>query len=90
MARGTHLRQEPLAIPKGQVDPSDVEVDDLQLDTRDALVFENRIFHTAAPNLGDRVSKVFMYRYGYCRMKQDVYLEKPDAARLAMADPITR
>ena len=29
MARKTHLREEPLAIPKGGVDPSDVEVCDL-------------------------------------------------------------
>jgi hypothetical protein len=43
MARGTHLRQEPLAIPKGRVDPSDVEFYDLQLDAGDALFFENRI-----------------------------------------------
>jgi ectoine hydroxylase-related dioxygenase (phytanoyl-CoA dioxygenase family) len=90
MARGTHLRQEPLAIPKGQVDPGGVEVYDLQLDAGDALFFENRIFHTAAPNLSDRVSKVSMYGYAYRWMKQDVYLENPDAARLAKADPITR
>ena len=69
MARGTHLRQEPLAIPKGQEDPSDVEFYDLQLDAGDALFFENRIFHTAAPNLSDRVSKVSMYGYAYRWMK---------------------
>jgi ectoine hydroxylase-related dioxygenase (phytanoyl-CoA dioxygenase family) len=90
MARGTHRRQEPLAIPEGQVDPGDVEVYDLQLDAGDALFFENRIFHTAAPNLSDRLSKVSMYGYAYRWMKQDVYLENPDAARLAKADPITR
>ena len=65
MARGTHLRQEPLAIPKGQVDHSDVEIDDLQLDAGDALFFENRIFHTATPDLNDRVSKVSMFGYAY-------------------------
>jgi hypothetical protein len=31
-----------------------------------------------------------MYGYAYRWMKQDVYLENPDAARLAEADPITR
>ena len=61
----------------------------MQLDAGDALFFENRIFHTAAPNLSDRVSKVLMYGYAYRWMKQDVYLENPDAARLAKADPIT-
>jgi hypothetical protein len=90
VARGTHLRQEPLAIPKGQVDPSDVKVYDLQLDARDALLVENRIFRTAVPNLSDRVSKVLMYRHTYCWMKRDVYLENPNAVRLAKADPITR
>jgi hypothetical protein len=33
--------------PEGAVDPSDVQVYDLQLDARDALFFENRIFRTA-------------------------------------------
>ena len=60
MARGADLRQEPLAIAKGQVDPGDVEVYDLQLDAGDALFFENRIIHTAAPTQSDCMSKVLM------------------------------
>jgi ectoine hydroxylase len=90
MARKTHLRQEPLAIPEGGVNPSDVEVCDLQLNAGDALFFENRIFHTAAPNLSNRASKVLMYGYAYRWMKQEVYLEKFDPAVLEKADPITR
>ena len=90
MARKTHLRQEPLIIPKGQVDPSDVEVCDLQLDSGDALLFENRIFHTAAPNLSSRTSKVLIYGYAFRWMKQEVYLENCDPALLEKADPITR
>jgi ectoine hydroxylase-related dioxygenase (phytanoyl-CoA dioxygenase family) len=89
MARKTHLRDEPLAIPKGEVDPSGVEVCELQLDAGDALFFENRIFHTAAPNLSKHASKVLMYGYAYRWMKQEVYLENPDADLLAKADPIT-
>jgi ectoine hydroxylase-related dioxygenase (phytanoyl-CoA dioxygenase family) len=89
MARKTHLRGEPLAIRKGEVDPSDVEVCDVQLDAGDAMLFENRIFHTAAPNLSDRTSKVLMYGFAYRWMKQEVYLENPDAGLLAKADPIT-
>ena len=54
------------------MDPSDVEVYDLRVDAGDVLVFENRIFHTAAPNLSDRVSKVLLYGYAYRWMKQDV------------------
>jgi ectoine hydroxylase-related dioxygenase (phytanoyl-CoA dioxygenase family) len=90
MARGTHLRNEPLAIPKGEVDPSGVEVCELQLDAGDALLFENRIFHTAAPNLSDRTSKVLMYGYAYRWMKQEVYLEGLDGELLEDADPIMR
>ncbi|MCI0590603.1 MAG: phytanoyl-CoA dioxygenase family protein [Gammaproteobacteria bacterium] len=90
MARGSHLRTEPLAIPKGQVDPPDVEVCDLRLNGGDALLFENRIFHTAAPNRSNRVSSVLMFGYAYRWMKPEVYLDVPDKRYLDKADPITR
>ena len=90
MARGTHLRTQPLVIPKGEVDPQDVEVCDVRLNAGDALFFGNRIFHTAAPNLSDRTSKVLMYGYSYRWMKPEVYLEHPNPEYLAKADPITR
>jgi phytanoyl-CoA dioxygenase PhyH len=90
MARGTHRRTEPLAIPKGQVDPSDVEVCDVRLNAGDALFFENRIFHTASPNRSDRVSKVLLYGYSYRWMKPEVYLDIPDKRYLDKADPIVR
>jgi ectoine hydroxylase len=87
MARGTHLRPEPLAIPKGEVDPLGVEVCDLKVNAGDALFFENRIFHTAAPNLSNRTSKVLMYGYAYRWMKQEVYLDG-SKKQLEGADPI--
>ena len=90
MARGSHLRNTPLALPKGQVDPADAEVCDLRMNAGDALLFENRIFHTATPNRSNRVSKVLMYGYSYRWMKTEVYLEIPDRQYLAKADPITR
>jgi ectoine hydroxylase-related dioxygenase (phytanoyl-CoA dioxygenase family) len=90
MARGTHLRTEPLQIPKGQVDPIGVEVKDLRLNAGDALFFENRIFHTAAPNRSDRTSKVVIYGYAYRWMKPEIYLESPDEQQLLTVDPITR
>jgi ectoine hydroxylase-related dioxygenase (phytanoyl-CoA dioxygenase family) len=90
MARGTHLRTEPLKIPKGEVDPTDVEVKDLSLKAGDALFFENRIFHTAAPNRSRRTSKVVIYGYSYRWMKPEVYLETPDEQQLLTVDPITR
>jgi ectoine hydroxylase-related dioxygenase (phytanoyl-CoA dioxygenase family) len=72
------------------VDPLDVEVCDLQLNAGDALLFENRIFHTAAPNRSDRTSKVAIYGYAYRWLKPEVYLESPDEQQLLQTDPITR
>jgi ectoine hydroxylase-related dioxygenase (phytanoyl-CoA dioxygenase family) len=54
----------------------------------DALLFENRIFHTAAPNRSNRVSKVLMFGYAYRWMKPEVYLEVPDKKLLDKADPV--
>lgn len=90
MARGSHLHNEPLRIPKGAVDPVDVEVCDLQLKAGDALFFEHRIFHTAAPNRSDRTSKVVIYGYAYRWMRTEVYLESPDEQQLLQVDPVTR
>jgi len=89
MARKSHLLEGPLEIPKAQVDPRDFEVCDPKLNAGDALLFDNRIFHTAAPNLSDNVSKVLIYGYAYRWMKPEVYLEQPDPALLANVDPIT-
>lgn len=89
-ARGSHLSSEALAISKGQVDPKNWEVCDLKLNAGDVVLFENRIFHTAAPNLSARVSRVLMYGYAYRWMKPEVYLDTPDERLLAKADPITR
>ena len=90
MARWTHLRQEPLVIRRGESDPEGVEVCDLRLDAGDALLFENRIFHTAAPNRSDRVSRVIIYGYAYRWMKPEVYLDPPDERHLAGANLILR
>ena len=90
MARGSHLRSTPLVIPEGRVDPVDVEVCDLELDAGDALLFENRIFHTAAPNSTDRASKVVIYGYAYRWMKQEVYLDSPGTDLLWETDLITQ
>ena len=90
MARGTHVREVPLVIPKDTVDPQGIEVCDLKMDAGDALLFENRIFHTAAPNRSDRTSKVVIYGYAYRWMKPEIYLDPPDPERLAGADLIAR
>lgn len=92
--RKSHRREEPLAIPKGGIDPPPVdsgeEVVDLQLNAGDALLFENRIFHTGSPNRSNRTSRVVMYGYAYRWMKTETYLEVPDPRVLAKADPVTR
>lgn len=90
LARKSHLRTEPLAICKGQVDPDGVELCDLKLNAGDAFLFENRLYHTAAPNLSGRTSKVLMYGYAYRWMKPEIYLESPDERELWQADPVTR
>ena len=90
MARGTHLRTEPLVVPRGGVDPSGVEICDLKLNAGDALLFENRIFHTAAPNRSNRVSKVVIYGYAYRWMKPEVYIEFSAKTGLDDVDPISR
>jgi ectoine hydroxylase-related dioxygenase (phytanoyl-CoA dioxygenase family) len=89
MARGSHLRTKPLTILKDQIDPTDVQVCDLRLNKGDALLFENRIFHTAAPNRSDRISRVLMYGYAYRWMKPEVYLDVPDKRYLEKSDPVT-
>ena len=90
MARGSQRKTTPLALPKGQVDPLDVEVCDLNVNAGDAILFENRIFHTATPNRSNRVAKVLMYGYSYRWMKTETYLEVPNKQQLAKADSVTR
>jgi len=90
MARTSQLRTHPLVIPKGQVDPPDLEVCHLDMNAGDALLFENRIYHTATPNRTNRISKKVMFGYAYRWMKPEVYLDVPDERLLEKADPITR
>jgi ectoine hydroxylase len=90
LARGSHQRTDPLVIRKGAVDPEGVELCDLQLAAGDAFIFDNRLFHTAAPNRGNRTSKVLMYGYAYRWMKQEIYLETLDEACFKQQDPVTR
>lgn len=90
MARGSHKKNTALALPKGKVDPTDVEVCDIKMNAGDALLFENRIYHTATPNRSNRTSKMLMYGYAYRWMKTEVYLEVPDKGLLGKADPVAR
>ncbi|NKB66460.1 MAG: hypothetical protein GKR89_05325 [Candidatus Latescibacteria bacterium] len=89
MARGSHKNAGPLAIPAGAADPPTLV--DPQLKAGDAILFENRTFHTAAPNLSQRTSKVVIYGYAYRIMKTDQYLDPPDDRVLQRVhhDPIS-
>lgn len=89
-ARKSHLRSEALPVPRTRVDPADTELCDLVLDAGDAVLFENRIFHTATPNRSNRVSRALMYGYAYRWMKPEVYLDVPNEQLLKQVDPITR
>lgn len=90
MARRSHLDQEPLKIPEEEVDPIGKDICELKLNAGDAVLFENRIFHTATPNRTDRIAKRLIYGYAFRWMKQEVYLDPPDENLLKKSDPITR
>ncbi len=62
-APGSHLMSTPLPIPRDTIDPE--RTVDLCLNAGDVFLFENRIFHTAAPNLSKRTSKVLIFGYSY-------------------------
>ena len=63
LAPGTHLLPTPLPLAPGEVDPPNAT--ELMLRKGDAFLFENRLFHTAAPNLSARISKVIIFGYSF-------------------------
>lgn len=90
MARGSHLKDEPVVIPEGALDPPDEDVRELKLRRGDVLLFENRVYHSRSPNLSGRASKVLMYGYSYRWMKPETYLNVQGAPWFEGADPIRR
>ena len=90
-ASGSHLLQTPLPIPRGAVDPHGTV--ELCLNPGDAFLFENRVFHTSAPNLGDHVSKVIILGYTYRWMggrREAMQAVQPDETVLAQVDTIAK
>ena len=88
-AEGSHLEKTPLQIPAGEVDP--INAIDLCLNVGDAFLFENRIFHTSAPNLSNRTSKVIIFGYSYRWMggqKANMLCVQPDETVLNQVDEI--
>ena len=90
-AEGSHLEKTPLQIPAGEVDP--INAVDLCLNVGDAFLFESRIFHTSAPNLSNRTSKVIIFGYSYRWMggrKDQMQCVQPDETVLDQVDDILR
>ena len=63
---------------------------DLDLKAGDAVLFENRIYHTATPVRTGNIAKRIIYGYAYRWMKQEIYLDTLDKHFFEKADPITR
>jgi ectoine hydroxylase-related dioxygenase (phytanoyl-CoA dioxygenase family) len=88
-APGSHRVPTPLPIPRGKVDPDHTV--DLCLQAGDAFLFENRVFHSAAPNLSQRTSKVIIIGYSYRWMggtKENMALVQPGDDVLDQVDGI--
>ncbi len=63
IAPGSNQLKEPIEIPEDQVDPEGA-LEPL-LNPGDCLLFENRTWHTASPNLSSWTRKCVMIGYGY-------------------------
>jgi hypothetical protein len=88
-APGSHLFTTPLPIAEGEIDPENVV--DLCLNAGDAFLFENRVFHTPAPNLSLHTSKVVLFGYSYRWMgglQHDMALVRPHGDVLDQVDDI--
>jgi ectoine hydroxylase-related dioxygenase (phytanoyl-CoA dioxygenase family) len=89
LVKGSHRRIEPLQMRQGEIDPIDSEICDLTLNAGDAVIFENRIFHTGSPNRSDRCSRQILYGYSYRWMTPEIYLDNRNRRDLIDADPVT-
>ena len=90
-APGSQRLPTPLPIPKGAVDPDGAV--ELCLRAGDAFLFENRVFHTSAPNLSRRTSKVVILGYSYRWMggrRDQMSLVQPAPRVLDQVDGIRR
>ena len=90
-ASGSHLLQTSLPIPKGEVDPPDTV--ELCINSGDAFLFENRLFHTSAPNLSDHVSKVIILGYTYRWMggrRETMQTVQPDETILSQVNTVLK
>ena len=93
-APGSNRLAEPIVIPKDQIHPA--EYLEPRFKAGDAFLFESRIYHGAAINSQNHVSKVAMFGYHYCWVRPDYYLRyyadevQPSAAVVANLDDVGR
>jgi len=88
-APGSHLLDTPLPIPRGQVDP--INTAELTLKKGDAFLFENRVFHTPAPNLSNSTAKVVIMGYSYRWMgglKSNMDIVQPSSEIVQNTNPM--
>ena len=88
-APGSHLLSTPLPIPIGRVDP--INTTELILKKGDAFLFENRVFHTPAPNLSNSTAKVVIIGYSYRWMgglKSNMDIVQPDSEIVNKTNPM--
>ena len=84
---GSNQLKEPIVIPEDEVDPEGA-LEPL-LNPGDCLIFENRTWHTASPNLADWTRKCVMIGYGY-RWVTPMDFRKQDADFVEKLSPLER
>jgi hypothetical protein len=72
---GTNNLKKPMQLPAGKVDPENVFEPLLQ--AGDCVLFENRTYHSAAPNLSPHTRKAVFFGYGYRWMRAIDYHTQP-------------
>jgi ectoine hydroxylase-related dioxygenase (phytanoyl-CoA dioxygenase family) len=84
---GSHVLREQLPLKEGTRDPESFTR--LQVKPGDAVLWENRTFHTPEVNTGPNVRKAVMIQYGYRWLTPADYLTHPPEL-LAKCDPVAR
>ncbi len=86
VARGSHRWRAPPAFDL-QGDPPDVVVPNLE--PGDALLFENRTWHSGGRNTSSMLRRTAIYGYSFRWMRPDDWIEQPPAL-LARLPPVAR
>ena len=84
---GSHRLKRPIPLPRGGRDPASYT----RLDVKpgDAVLWENRTFHTPENNTSPNTRKAVMIQYGYRWLRPVDFLDHPPEL-LAKCDPVAR